>query len=113
MGFCLFHQDPFCLEGVSGVGSNVQDPLGEAIHAVIMERSRQMNLWGDQSHHPLSVWTAILGEEYGELCEACLETELDGRHPERGGLDKVRKEAVQVAAVAVALVQATFIKETE
>ena len=75
------------------------------------KRSIQMELWGDQSHHSLTVWATILGEELGGLCEACLETELEGRHPERGGLNNVRKEAVHVASVAIALVQATFIKE--
>lgn len=93
--------------------AETNDLLSKAIDEVVAERSRQEKLWGDQSHHPLSVWTMILGEEMGELCEACLETQLNGRHPERGGLPKVRQEAVHVAAVAVALIQMTYEKEAE
>lgn len=82
-------------------------PLTLAIRSVQAERKRQDEKWGDQNgNHPFE-WVSILGEEYGELCEAVNETFFkNGDKPERGGIDKMRKEAVQVAAVAVALIEA-------
>lgn len=81
--------------------------MNKAIESIIEERERQDAKWGDQSgNHPFE-WTSILGEEFGELCEAVNETYFkNGDKPERGGLDKIRKEAVQVAAVAVAIIEA-------
>lgn len=61
---------------------------------------------GDQSwNHPFE-WISILGEEYGELCEAVNETLFENAaHPDRGGFEKIIKEATQVAAVAVAIIE--------
>ncbi len=58
------------------------------------ERERQDKLWGEQNHSPF-VWLAILGEEYGEACEAILES---------NNCD-YRKELVEIAAVAVAAIE--------
>ena len=60
----------------------------------LFERTRQDELWGEQNHSP-EVWCAILMEEVGEAAHAVLE---------RGG-DNYREELVQVAAVAVAMVE--------
>lgn len=78
-----------------------------AIALLKAERQRQDELWGDQSeNHPFE-WLGILGEEYGELCEAVNETYFqNASHPERGGYEKIIREATQVAAVAVAIVEA-------
>ena len=86
--------------------------MGDAIGKVISERKRQMELWGDQSdNHPFE-WMSILGEEFGELCEAVNETCFqNGTHPERGGQDKIIKEATQVAAVAVAIIESAMRKK--
>jgi NTP pyrophosphatase (non-canonical NTP hydrolase) len=65
------------------------------------ERDRQDDKWGEQNHDPIT-WCAILTEEVGELAQAALQTRFGGAH---GGLDLVRKEAVQVAAVAQAIVE--------
>jgi hypothetical protein len=80
--------------------------MNKAIEMVIAERKRQDEKWGDQSgNHPFE-WMSILGEEFGELCEAVNETHFqNGAHKERGGKVKIIKEAIQVAAVAVALVE--------
>ena len=52
------------------------------------------------------MWPAILGEEFGEFCEAVTETCAEnGRHPERGGICNIYKEACQIAAVAVQVME--------
>ena len=79
-----------------------------AIEKVIFERTRQMKLWGECSdNHPFE-WMSILGEEFGELCEAVNETYFkNGIHPECGGNEKIIKEAMHVAAVAVAIIESS------
>lgn len=76
------------------------------IKAILTERARQDQMWGDHSrNHPFE-WMSILGEEYGELCEAVNETcFLTATHPERGGYEKIIREATQVAAVALAILE--------
>ena len=65
------------------------------------ERRRQDILWGDQTGHSNFLWSAILGEEFGEVCNAALKSHF-GNKP----LDHLREELIQVAAVAVAWVEA-------
>lgn len=66
---------------------------------VSLERKRQDEKWGQQDHIP-SIWMAILGEEFGELCQEAL------RYDFGGVIDRnLRDEAIQVAAVAVAIVE--------
>lgn len=79
---------------------------GSAISSVITERTRQDAKWGEQNHDP-TVWMGILMEEVGELAQAVNETWFDNGEAERakGGYLNMRAEAVQVAAVAVALVE--------
>ena len=62
---------------------------------VIEERNRQDDKWHNQSHS-IWKWMAILGEEVGEVCKAALENDADG----------FRKELIQVAAVALAIIEA-------
>lgn len=78
----------------------------KAIESVLKERERQDKKWGEQNHHP-SIWLGILGEEFGELSQAINETVFDNGPEERrkGGYENIRAEAVQVAAVALALVE--------
>lgn len=82
------------------------DKTNTALELVHGERERQRQLWGEEDdNHPFE-WVAILGEEYGELCEAVNETfSTAQRHPERGGADNILREAVQVAAVAVKIIE--------
>ena len=69
---------------------------------VLIERYRQDNKWGEQNH-VMERWATILGEEYGELCEVINETIfVDGTH---GGYENMKKEAIQVAAVAIAFIE--------
>ena len=77
-----------------------------AIDSVIDERKRQINLWGAQYDASMFEFMSILGEEFGELCEAVNETCFKNpKHQERGGVDNVYKEASHVAAVAVKLME--------
>lgn len=76
------------------------------LKAVAAERFRQDMKWGQQNHEP-QFWMGILMEEVGELAQAVNETVFDNGAAERakGGYENMRAEAVQVAAVAVALVE--------
>ncbi len=70
-----------------------------AIKAVQAERAAQRAKWGEQRHDPMT-WLAILGEEVGEANQAAL-------HDMFGGFaaGTLRKELVQVAAVAVQMIE--------
>jgi hypothetical protein len=84
---------------VSGIRS-----LRNALELVLTERSRQTAKWGIQRHSP-ERWLTILGEEYGELCEAVNETVMGGDHPERGGNEAIVRETTHVAAVALQILE--------
>lgn len=68
---------------------------------VIQERIRQEEKWGEQNHDPF-IYLTILMEEVGETAQAALETRFGGKH---GGLENLRQEAIQTAAVAMAIVE--------
>ena len=80
--------------------SEVQSKL---VEAVLLERKRQDSLWGEQNHPPY-YWTGILGEEFGELCEAVNESVFDNG-TDKGGYDNMRTEATHVAAVALGFLE--------
>jgi len=69
---------------------------------VLTERTRQDERWGEQNHHPTHYLT-VLGEEYGESCQACCHAmgEIGGKKT----WQDYREELVQVAAVAVAMIE--------
>lgn len=62
------------------------------------ERTRQDDKWGSQRQLHPERWLIILMEEVGEAAEAALDLPLTGI--------EYRKEMVQVAAVAVAALEA-------
>jgi NTP pyrophosphatase (non-canonical NTP hydrolase) len=64
------------------------------------ERERQESLFGNQVHS-WPIWAAILSEETGEVSEACLQVHWDGET----ALAHLREELVQVAAVAVQMLE--------
>lgn len=70
------------------------------LRKVADELSRQDEQWGEQNHDPFA-YLAILTEEVGELAQAALQTRFGGP---AGGVASMREEAIQVAAVAVAIV---------
>ncbi len=78
----------------------------EVLKLVDNERNRQDAKWGEQNHEP-SKWVAILGEEFGEYCQAVNETVFDNGPSERikGGSENMIKELTHVAAVAVGAIE--------
>lgn len=70
-----------------------------ALVDVLVERWRQNAQWGEQNHD-MFIWLAILHEETGELAKAILHRQFGG---EKAG--EVHKESVQVAAVALQIVE--------
>lgn len=63
------------------------------------ERTAQVDRWGDQRHDPFT-WLSILTEEVGEAHKAALHDRFGG--PAAGTF---REELVQVAAVAVQIIE--------
>lgn len=75
--------------------------MRESIYADIdAERERQEAKFGPQ-RHPWPTWSAILTEECGEVAEACLMAHWGSE----ADLDHLRAELIQVAAVAVQMVE--------
>lgn len=70
-----------------------------ALVDVLTERDRQDAKWGEQNHDPF-LYLTVLGEEYGETCQAALDARFKA-----ASLEKLREEAVQTAAVALAIVE--------
>lgn len=64
------------------------------------ERLRQDKIWGEQNHGD-ERWQGILGEEFGEVCKAINERELFSFD-----YSSLRSELTQVAAVAIAWIEA-------
>jgi len=80
---------------------------------VLDERKRQDKIFGEQNHC-LPMWVPIIGEEFGELCEAIYET----IHPTqgkavKGGYVNMRNEAIQLAAVSQKFVEYLDRQEVE
>lgn len=73
--------------------------LTPALQDILAERQRQDNKWGEQNHDPFTYLT-ILTEEVGELAQCALHLRYGG-----GKAAGLREEAVQVAAVAMAIVE--------
>lgn len=70
---------------------------------VWMERVRQNKKWGIQ-RHDLGVWLAILGEEYGEVCQA-VQKHVGLISYKETDADNLYEELIHVAAVAVAIAE--------
>lgn len=63
------------------------------------ERVKQDVKWGEQNHDPF-LYLTVLGEEYGEACQAALHSRFGGR-----AANDLREELIQCAAVAVAMIE--------
>ncbi len=72
----------------------------KALLDVLAEMNKQDEKWGaDRNQHPF-LWQVILGEEFGEVCQAILHDEFGGDHA-----GTARDELVQVAAVALQFIE--------
>ena len=77
----------------------------EAIfNEIRQERQRQDAKWGVQNHNPIE-WIAILAEEFGEASKEALEAHFKEFYHDSNQLARYREEVIQVAAVAVAMVE--------
>lgn len=79
------------------------DTMQVALEAIVKERTRQDRKWGEQNHRP-EYWAGIIGEEYGELCEAINETVFNNGSS-KGGYENMFREAVHTAATAIAFLE--------
>lgn len=73
--------------------------INNILDEIKKERVKQDVKWGEQNHAPAD-WLMILGEEVGEANKAALEAKFGSKT-----LAEYREELVQVAAVAVAMIQ--------
>ena len=62
------------------------------------ERSRQLDKFGHQTHLTPSEYLTVLQEEVGEVARAIID----------GDLENYREELIQVATVALAMVEESF-----
>ncbi|GAB2528199.1 MazG-like family protein [Rufibacter soli] len=87
----------------------MREQLDNVLAEVKTERERQDAKFSEQNHHPLE-WVAILGEEFGEVSKAAVEAHFTG-YASSNNWANYREELIQVAAVAVAMVEALDRKE--
>jgi len=66
---------------------------------IFWENHRQIKKWGVQEHDAYT-WFTILAEEFGELAQAILQNEFEQGIPE-----KVIKEAIQTATLAIKIAE--------
>lgn len=88
--------------------------MEKVLQEIREERMRQNNKFGDQSHNPIE-WIAILTEEVGEAAKEAVDHHFKypvnkGDNPpnifdQKMRLRDYRKELIQVAAVAVQMVE--------
>jgi NTP pyrophosphatase (non-canonical NTP hydrolase) len=76
----------------------------EYIVKILNERISQENKWGMQNHTPIE-WCAILMEECGEVSKEALEFHFKKYYKQNGQLQRYEKELIQVAAVALAMLE--------
>lgn len=79
------------------------DLMTEINNDVYAERIKQNAKWGNQRHN-IGVWLAILGEEFGEVCEAS-QSYLKLVSTKDTDANNLYKELIQVAAVASAIAE--------
>lgn len=86
----------------------VVNEVSAVLDEVRQERVHQNDKWGEQNHAP-AVWLMILGEEVGEATTAALEAWANDPvlYPRSRDqwLVRYRAELLQVAAVAIAMIE--------
>lgn len=76
-----------------------QEQAARALSLVLEERTRQDIRFGPPDNDALT-WLAVLGEEYGELCQAVLQTHYVGNKAKH-----LKAELIQVIAVGLAYLE--------
>lgn len=73
-----------------------------ALDLVAQERVRQHAMYGQQDLLPI-YWMGLIGEEYGEYCQAVNETAHDNGPAKRalGGTQNMMRELTHIAATAI------------
>ena len=71
------------------------------INRVIDERKRQDAKWGEQNYNAY-VWASIIGEEYGEMCQAINEF---GFNPTHETEEQIYTEAIHTMASCMAMLE--------
>jgi NTP pyrophosphatase (non-canonical NTP hydrolase) len=74
------------------------------LFSITEERENQIKKWGVQNHTPIE-WIAILTEEVGEVSKEALEFHFKRFYEDTGQLERYEKELIQVAAVALAMLE--------
>lgn len=89
----------------------IKDHQVEIFNEVFRERFNQDLKWGVQNHDPFA-WSAILSEEVGEMNKAILDssTLIGGKFAISpnllsSGKDCYRQELIQIAAVAISMIE--------
>jgi len=77
--------------------------MQEINNDVLFERIRQNKLWGIQRHH-IGTWLAILGEEFGEVCQAA-QSHLKLVSAKESDANNLYEECIHLAAVASAIAE--------
>lgn len=75
----------------------------EAVDKVIAERIRQNEKWGYPQNNTPFEWVSIATEEVGEMAQATNDAFMG--QIKSNQTDKIVHEAIQVAAVAVAIIE--------
>lgn len=81
--------------------NKIHEEIKSVLSEVFQERKKQNSKWGIQDHSPAE-YLMILGEEVGEANKAALEAHFKY---EGANWEEYRKELIQIAAVAVAMVE--------
>jgi NTP pyrophosphatase (non-canonical NTP hydrolase) len=76
----------------------------DLINEILQERKRQDAKWGVQNHRPIE-WMAILMEEVGEASREALEMHFTKFYQDKGQGERYEKELIQVAAVALHMLE--------
>lgn len=72
----------------------------DILNLILAERDHQDAKWGYPQQNTFAEWASILGEEYGEVTQ-----ELNELNFGKGDAEKMTNEAIQVAAVAVSIIE--------
>lgn len=76
----------------------------DVLQWILDERGKQDEKWGEQNHEPFT-WLAVLMEEVGEVNQDALKAFFDSPEHKNKHLAACREELIQVAAVAVAMIE--------